>query len=76
MASATVWLEPARPRGRPGAGAGLARALVAQYVLWHSPADALLAVVARRPAGPEWDWVKWLPHARTRAAATPSARCG
>jgi S-DNA-T family DNA segregation ATPase FtsK/SpoIIIE len=59
--SSTVWLEPA-PGAGPGAARALARALVAQYVLWHGPDDALLAVVAPAYLAPEWEWVKWLPH--------------
>jgi S-DNA-T family DNA segregation ATPase FtsK/SpoIIIE len=56
--SATVWLE--RVGTDPGPARGLARAIVAQFVLWHGPADAVVAVVAADPA--PWDWVKWLPH--------------
>ena len=41
----------------------LVRALLAQFVLLHSPRDAVLVVVARRSTWPVWDWVKWLPHA-------------
>jgi S-DNA-T family DNA segregation ATPase FtsK/SpoIIIE len=59
--SSTVWLEP-EPGAGPGPARALARALVAQYALWHSPADALLAVVAPPLLAPEWEWVKWLPH--------------
>ena len=61
--SATIRLEP-----DPGApddlapARALARALVAQYVLWHSPAEAQLAVVAPGAAATAWDWAKWLPH--------------
>ena len=51
----------ARTRRRPAARA-LARAVVAQFVLWHSPADARLAVVAAPSVLAEWEWVKWLPH--------------
>ena len=64
-ASSTVWLEP-EAGADPGAARALARALVAQYVLWHSPADALLAVVAPPSLAPEWEWVKWLPHVAHR----------
>ncbi len=42
----------------------LVRALLVQYVLLHSPRDAVLVVVARRCTWPVWDWVKWLPHAQ------------
>jgi DNA segregation ATPase FtsK/SpoIIIE, S-DNA-T family len=58
-ASGTVWLEG----DDPGAVRALARAVLAQYVLWHSPADAQLAVVAGPAVAGEWEWVKWLPHA-------------
>ena len=73
-ASTMVWLEPEAPAGDLSAARALARALVAQYVLWHSPADALLAVVAPPALAAEWDWVKWLPHAahpRSRDAIGP-----
>jgi S-DNA-T family DNA segregation ATPase FtsK/SpoIIIE len=58
--SATVWLEPGD--GDTEAARALARAVVAQYVVWHSPVHARLLVVAGRGALPEWEWVKWLPH--------------
>ena len=55
--TATIWLEPEGAAAR-----ALARAVVAQFVLWHSPADARLAVVAAPAALAEWEWAKWLPH--------------
>ncbi|MBN9108757.1 MAG: type VII secretion protein EccCa [Pseudonocardia sp.] len=57
-AGATVRLE--RTGTGPGPARGLARAIIAQYVLWHGPADAVVAVLAADPK--PWDWVKWLPH--------------
>ena len=48
--TAAIWLEAA-PGAGPEPARALARALVAQYVLWHGPADALLAVVAARVPG-------------------------
>ena len=68
-----IWLETA-PGAGPEPARALARALVAQYVMWHGPADALLAVVAPPYLAPTWEWVKWLPHAghpRYRDAAGP-----
>jgi len=62
-ASATVWLEPAEDGIGLASARALARAMVAQYALWHSPADALVAVVTPIALAAEWDWVKWLPHA-------------
>lgn len=73
-ASATVWLEPAQAGGDLGPVRALARAIVAQYALWHSPSDALVAVVAPHSLAPEWEWAKWLPHAahpRRRDAIGP-----
>jgi S-DNA-T family DNA segregation ATPase FtsK/SpoIIIE len=58
-------------RAGPGVGSaeegsaltrGLARAMIAQYVAWHSPAEARLAVIASPATFLNWDWVKWLPH--------------
>src|SRR5207302_1615736 len=62
-ASGMVWLEAAGGAGMDRVRA-LARAAVVQYVLWHAPAHALLAVVAPPALAHEWEWVKWLPHAR------------
>ena len=72
--TATVWLEPATA---PGSPAALARAVVAQFVLWHSPADARLAVVAA-PAALAAVGVGQVAAARRppAAAATARARCG
>ena len=53
----TIWLEPEGAAAR-----ALARAVVAQFVLWHSPADARLAVVVAPTALAAWEWAKWLPH--------------
>ncbi len=55
--TATIWLEPDGEAAR-----ALARAVVAQFVLWHSPADARVAVVAAPSVLAAWEWVKWLPH--------------
>lgn len=60
--SSTVWLEPGEGSADLGPARALARSMVAQYALWHSPADALLAVVTPGVRAPAWDWVKWLPH--------------
>ena len=51
---------PARPS--QDAARALARAMTAQYALWHSPAEARLAVIVSPRRLPAWDWVKWLPH--------------
>ncbi|PWW64342.1 type VII secretion protein EccCa [Actinokineospora spheciospongiae] len=41
---------------------GLARALLAQLVTFHTPDDVLVAVVTSGKAKAEWEWAKWLPH--------------
>ena len=41
---------------------GLARALLAQLVTFHSPDDVLIAVVTSGKAKQDWEWAKWLPH--------------
>jgi S-DNA-T family DNA segregation ATPase FtsK/SpoIIIE len=58
-------LTPVQP-GSPGLEPvrAMARAMLAQYVVWHSPAEARLAVITSAPNAPVWDWVKWLPHAQ------------
>ncbi|GAA3057071.1 type VII secretion protein EccCa [Actinokineospora globicatena] len=43
---------------------GTVRALLAQLVTFHSPEDLRVAVCASPDRLPEWDWVKWLPHAQ------------
>ncbi|SDH63611.1 DNA segregation ATPase FtsK/SpoIIIE, S-DNA-T family [Actinokineospora alba] len=43
---------------------GLARALIAQLVTFHTPEDVLVAVVTAGKAKQEWEWAKWLPHAQ------------
>ena len=72
--SSTVWLEAADPAAGQEHTRALARAVVAQYALLHSPSDALLAVVAPPSLAPEWEWTKWLPHAAHPRRGTPSAR--
>ncbi|WP_007024961.1 type VII secretion protein EccC [Saccharomonospora iraqiensis] len=41
---------------------GLARAMLAQLVTFHSPDDVLIAVATTGRAKEEWEWAKWLPH--------------
>jgi S-DNA-T family DNA segregation ATPase FtsK/SpoIIIE len=41
---------------------GLARAMVAQLVTFHSCDDVLIAVATAGRAKEEWEWAKWLPH--------------
>jgi S-DNA-T family DNA segregation ATPase FtsK/SpoIIIE len=51
--------------GERAAARGLARWLVAQAAILHSPRDLQIVVLAPGPDGGEdWEWVRWLPHAR------------
>jgi DNA segregation ATPase FtsK/SpoIIIE, S-DNA-T family len=59
-----VCLRPLAPSDGLDRARALVRAMLAQYAVWHSPAEARLAVVAAPAAMPCWDWVKWLPHSR------------
>jgi S-DNA-T family DNA segregation ATPase FtsK/SpoIIIE len=42
----------------------LIRAMLAQLVTFHSPDDLTIAVCAAADLSPQWEWVKWLPHAQ------------
>ncbi|WP_222870265.1 FtsK/SpoIIIE domain-containing protein [Actinomadura decatromicini] len=46
---------------RPAAAA-IARALLAQVAVLHSPAELGLVVITGRDAAAGWDWATWLPH--------------
>src|SRR5262249_9858890 len=50
--------------GGPGAARGMARAMVAQLVTFHSPEDLWVAVCVAPERRADWDWVKWLPHSQ------------
>ncbi|WP_435244411.1 type VII secretion protein EccCa [Streptomyces sioyaensis] len=54
-------------RGDADTVQGTARAVVCQLAALHSPDDLWIAVVTAPGAVPEWDWIKWLPHARPAA---------
>lgn len=57
-----------------GIGLGIARWLVCQLAVLHSPADLQIALLLSDDADGEWDWARWLPHLYRRAATTPSER--
>ena len=53
--------------GPVDASRALARWLVAQAAVLHSPRDLSIVVLAAGPAaGPHWNWVRWLPHCAPR----------
>lgn len=51
-------------RGHADPVQGVARAVICQLAALHAPDDLWIAVVAAPGTAPEWDWIKWLPHAR------------
>ena len=54
-------LGVAGPRERAQA---LARWVVVQAAVWHSPRDLQVVVLAEPAAAAAWEWVRWLPHVR------------
>ncbi len=50
--------------GDRAAALALARSLVCQAAVHHGPADLALVVLAPGAHAVDWDWAKWLPHAR------------
>ncbi|MDR2895271.1 MAG: FHA domain-containing protein [Propionibacteriaceae bacterium] len=55
----------------PGLLAGdVVRALVAQAISLHSPADLRLAIISSPDAAPAWQWAKWLPHTDSSSVLT------
>jgi DNA segregation ATPase FtsK/SpoIIIE, S-DNA-T family len=50
--------------GERGAARALARALLCQATSFHAPEDLRVALCHPAEAAGEWEWAKWLPHAR------------
>jgi S-DNA-T family DNA segregation ATPase FtsK/SpoIIIE len=50
--------------GERGQALSVARALLCQAAALHGPADLTVAVLTEPEGREDWDWVKWLPHAR------------
>ncbi|WP_406442568.1 type VII secretion protein EccCa [Streptomyces sp. NBC_00631] len=48
--------------GDGAAALGLARAIIGQLAVLHSPDDLRIALLADAEARAEWQWLKWLPH--------------
>ena len=51
---------------------GLARAMICQLAVLHSPAHVKIVAVIGDDAAEDWEWLKWLPHHRHPG---PSMRC-
>lgn len=56
--------------GEPAMARDLVRAVVCQLAVLHSPGD----IAITGPAGPQWDWLKWLPHHAGRHGAIGPGR--
>ncbi len=54
----------------------LARAIVATAATFQSPRDLAITVLTGEACGPDWEWVRWLPHCRPEAAEGPHVRVG
>jgi S-DNA-T family DNA segregation ATPase FtsK/SpoIIIE len=46
------------------AGRAMVRAMIAQLSMFHSPHDLVVAACVAGHRRPQWDYLKWLPHAR------------
>ncbi|RKN45610.1 type VII secretion protein EccCa [Streptomyces hoynatensis] len=53
-----------RLTGEREAARALLRAVLAQAVTFHSPRDLRVAACVPEAPGRDWEWLKWLPHAR------------
>jgi S-DNA-T family DNA segregation ATPase FtsK/SpoIIIE len=51
----------------------LVRALIAQAAVFHSPADLRVGLCVAPDRTPDWEWLKWLPHAQD---STDRDACG
>ena len=70
LPSAPVLLDLVNQRGigyasTPPQARAAARALVMQACVAHSPDDLDVVVLTNSAGAARWEWIKWLPHART-----------
>ncbi|CAN7386916.1 type VII secretion protein EccCa [Knoellia sp. LjRoot47] len=71
--SLTAWAR-VQVTGEAGPARALARSLVVNAAVMHSPDTLVVAALVGPDAREEWDWLKWLPHAlspRERDAIGP-----
>jgi len=50
--------------GIPAHSRALARAMLLSVAVLHSPREVSVTVLTRPDAASDWDWLRWLPHAR------------
>jgi DNA segregation ATPase FtsK/SpoIIIE, S-DNA-T family len=55
--------------GDRAASLALARGLLCQVATHHGPADVAVAILCTPERELDWDWAKWLPHARSPAGS-------
>jgi S-DNA-T family DNA segregation ATPase FtsK/SpoIIIE len=59
--------------GPMSAVSGLARWLIVQAAILHSPGELIVMAALSEGSVPEWSWLKWLPHLRPDRAGLESA---
>ena len=59
--------------GPPEDGRALARSLVSQLAAFRAPSDLRVLAAYQPGAAGEWEWMKWLPHARAEVRARQDA---
>ena len=62
--------------GQPAQARGLARGLLLSAAVLHSPADVAVTVLTSPDAGSDWEWLRWLPHARQPGGHDTPCRVG
>ncbi len=62
--------------GADGVARSLGRWAVAQAAVLHSPMDVQIYVLTDPGGEPDWEWIRWLPHARGIDPAGPEALIG
>jgi S-DNA-T family DNA segregation ATPase FtsK/SpoIIIE len=59
--------------GAPREGRALARSLISQLAAFRAPNDLRVMAAYDGEAADDWDWMKWLPHARSEVRARQDA---
>jgi S-DNA-T family DNA segregation ATPase FtsK/SpoIIIE len=62
--------------GSRGSAQALARWVVAQAAVWHSPRDLQVVVLADPAVAGAWEWARWLPHTEPDAGQDCTALLG
>ena len=55
---------------------GLARWILGQTAVLHTPADVDMVLLTDAASGKDWNWVRWLPHARSDVGDSELAHVG